>query len=110
MISKTRLACEHRDARTKAGHSVEIASNLTSIEMVAAAQAHALVYIVQTAIDTTANVATTLSNELALVIRQLVELYVLSVCQRLQADLIRVSADSMRYQSPDTITTYDTIE
>lgn len=64
---------------------------MTSIEMLAAAEAHALVYVVQTAIETTANVAKQVSGALALVIGQLVELYVLTVCQRVQADLIRVS-------------------
>lgn len=91
--SKIRLAFEHTEQRIRAGQSREHATNATSIELAAAADAHVRAYLVRNAVEQTANIRQQVSGPLATVIQQLIELHAIETCERMQADLIRVCGD-----------------
>lgn len=64
--------------------------NSTSIELAQAADAHCRSFIVQSAYEMTKNIGQNVSNSLATVIHNLIELYAIETCLKSLADLLRV--------------------
>ena len=89
--SKVRLAYENIERRKKSGYSVEGATNMTSIELAQAAEAHCRAYLVQSSYEMAKGFGSHVSNSLATVLHQLIELYAVETCLKSIADLIRVS-------------------
>lgn len=90
-FSKIRLAYEHVENRKKLGHSHEDATNMSSIELAQAADAHCRAFLVQSSYEMTKNLGTTVSTSLATVLQQLIELYAVDTCMKAVGDLFRVS-------------------
>lgn len=77
----------------KSGRVYEDAWNETSIELVAAAEAHCRVFLVETYYNAF-NELKKISNELRTVLKQLMELYAVYTILRNVGDLLRVSIGS----------------
>lgn len=92
--SKVRLAYQHIEEHKRRGLTHEDACNAVALELVQCADVHGRTFIVESAHTLTENVHTQVSPELALVLRQLVELYAVDTCLRLLGDLLRVSDDN----------------
>lgn len=72
----------------------EDAYNETSIELVAAAEAHCRVFLVETYYNAFSEL-TNISDELRAVLKQLMELYAVHTILRNVGDLLRVGTDSV---------------
>lgn len=84
------MAYEHIENRKNLGYSHEEASNQTSIELAAAAEAHCRAFLVQSSYEMTKNLGTTVSTSLATSIHLMIELYAIETCTKLLSDLLRV--------------------
>lgn len=73
----------------KAGQSHEHATNLTSIELVQAAEAHGRAFLVNLGFEKTKSLG--LSGPLTKSIHELIELFALEACNKSLSDLLRVS-------------------
>lgn len=87
---KLNLANRHINERVAKGKAYEDAWNETSIELVAAADAHCRAMIVNI-FNTTVKKINNISPQLKAVLGNLVELYAVNTALRLQGDLLRVS-------------------
>lgn len=87
------MAYEHVEQRKKAGHTHEQATNMTGMELVQAAEAHAKVFLIRTVNESMAQLKRTLSPSLYVVMEQLVELYVVDTALKSLHDLLRVCND-----------------
>lgn len=85
---KIELANRHINERVQEGTVYEMAWNDSSIELVAAAEAHCRSFLVKT-LSTTVK-ALKVSNELKVVLLQLEELYAVHTALKLTGDLLRV--------------------
>ncbi|CAK1544436.1 unnamed protein product [Leptosia nina] len=74
-MKKISLSVSHMQKRISSGMSIEDAWNITSVQLVGAAEAHCRVIILQTFYDGINKVSNTLSPALREVLQQLVELY-----------------------------------
>lgn len=88
--NKLDLAYRHINERVKIGQVYEDAWNCTSIELVAAAEAHCRVFIVETYYNAF-NSLCNISDSLRTVLCQLMELYVVHTALKSTGDLLRVS-------------------
>lgn len=86
---KIKLAFENVERRKKSGMSHEDATNATSIELAASADAHCRAFIVQSAFEMV--VKQEVSPAIATVLNQLIELYAIEACLKALGDLLRVS-------------------
>lgn len=85
--SKIELANKHINDRVRRGEGSEDAWNNTSVELVEAADVHGRTFIVETYYNTIRNLGC--SNELKIVMVQLMELYAVTQALRLRGDLLR---------------------
>ena len=90
-LSKTRLAYEHIEARKKLGESHANATNMSSIELGQAAEAHCRAFLVHSSYEMIKNINKKVSTSLATVLQQLLELYAVETCIKSLGDLLRVS-------------------
>lgn len=74
----------------KAGHTNAEAVNLTSIDLAQAAEVFTRAFCVKTSFNAIKNIDRETSTALAIVIKQLIELYAIDTCFKLLPDLIRV--------------------
>ena len=88
---KLRLAYEHIEQRKRSGYTQEEAVNLTSIELSRAAEAHCRGFLVQSGYEMIEKSCSTLSTELARVLRDIYELYAYDEAVKACGDLLRVS-------------------
>lgn len=88
---KIELAHRHMNDRIRRGLDSEYAWNETSIELVAASEAHCRAFIVETYYNSVQQVVPTVSKELGKVLTELCELYAVYTLQRCIGDLLRFS-------------------
>lgn len=85
------MAYEHLEQRKRAGNTQEMATNLTSIELVGAADAHCRAFMLQAGFEMVEKSASTLSPALTNTLRHLIELHAVETCLKNMGDLLRVS-------------------
>ena len=91
MRSKIRLAYEHvQKHKDVGGNSHENATNLSSIELVQAAEAHCRAFIVYSTFEMIKTIKKNTSTELAKVLQYLIEMYAIEAGLKSVGDLIRV--------------------
>lgn len=88
--NKIRIAYNQIENRKKQGYTSEEASNQTSIELAAAAEAHCRAYLMQVNYEISSKEVNTLSPALKEVIQQLCDLYAVDGCFKSMGDLLRV--------------------
>lgn len=90
---KISTAFVNLEARKKKGYTQEEAANLTSIELAASADAHCRAFLVQSGYEMIEKASKSLSPALAVILRQIIELYAVETCMKSLGDLLRVSID-----------------
>lgn len=88
---KVNLAFENVERRKKEGISHENATNMTSIELASAADAHGRAFLIQATYESVQEFVKQVPPALAEVIQDLVTLYAVDASLRFLGDLLRVS-------------------
>lgn len=90
-FSKLNLAYTHLNERVRKGQAYEDAWNNTSVELVETAELHGRIIIIETFYKTVTDLKRSTSEELWIVLRQLLELYAVYITIKCSGHLLRVS-------------------